>query len=104
MLYRIVFVSEVFHDIQQAVDWYNVKQNGLGKRFFSSVKHSLSLLKKDPFCIAIKYDKIRCIPISKFPYNIHYRVEADSQTIVVFAVYHTAREPITTDIIKKRTP
>jgi hypothetical protein len=93
MDYRIVFLPEVVGDLQQAIDWYNEQQKGLGKKFISSVKRGYTLLKRDPFCIAIKYDEIRCLPVSKFPYTIHYRTEKDSRTVVVFAVYHTSRNP-----------
>jgi hypothetical protein len=93
MAYRIVFLPQVYDDLQEAVDWYNDKQSGLGKRFILAVKRNYSLLKKDPFCIAVKFDEIRCMPVSGFPYTIHYRIEKDDATVVVFAVYHTSRNP-----------
>ena len=93
MVYKIDFLPQVFDDIQQTINWYNDKQKGLGKKFFSALKKHYSLLKKDPFCIAIKYDNIRCLPVSKYPYCIHYRIENNSATVVVFAIYHTSRNP-----------
>ena len=93
MSYRIVFLPQVLFDIQEAVGWYNGKQKGLGRRFIFAVKRNYNLLKKDPFCVAIKYDDIRCMPVSGFPYHIHYRIEKDSKVVVIFAVYHTSRNP-----------
>jgi len=89
----LFFLPQVFNDIQDAVDWYNSQKPGLGGKFFTSVKRNYILLKKDPFCIAIKYDEIRCLPVSKFPYLIHYSIKKDSKNVVVFAVYHTSRSP-----------
>ena len=100
MAFKIIFMPQVFDDVQDAVNWYNERQKGVGKRFFSVVKIHFGLLKKDPFCIAVKYDDIRCMPVSKFPYNIHYKIKSDSKTIVIFAVYHTSRNP---EIWKERT-
>jgi hypothetical protein len=93
MDYHIVFLPEVVDDLSQAINWYNNQRKGLGKNFVSSVKRCYSLLKRDPFCIAVKYDDIRCLPVSGFPYIMHYRVEKDSRTVVIFAVYHTSRNP-----------
>jgi len=93
MAYNIVFSPQVYNDMQGAVDWYNSQGQGLGLKFFTSIKRNISLLKKDPFCIAIKYDEIRCMPVPKFPYLIHYQIEKDSKTVIVFAVYHTSRNP-----------
>ncbi len=93
MAFNIIFSPQVFEDIKQAVDWYDTKQKGLGNKFLSSVKHNNSILRKDPFCVAVKYDEIRCIPVYKFPYLMHYRIEKDLKTVVVFAIYHTSRNP-----------
>jgi len=93
MAYRIVFSPEVLNDIEQAVDWYNEKQKDLSKKFIAALKHNFYLLKKDPYCIAVKFDEIRCMPVTKFPYAVHYRIEKDSMVVVVFAIYHTSRNP-----------
>lgn len=93
MAFNVVFMPQVLNDVQDAVDWYNKSQKGVGSRFFSVLKTHYKLLRKDPYCVAIKYDEIRCLPVSKFPYNIHYKIEQDDNTVVIFAVYHTSRSP-----------
>lgn len=38
MKYKLVIQPEVFDDIQEAIDWYNTRQSGLGKKFSMSLK------------------------------------------------------------------
>jgi len=44
MKYSVVYNPEFFNDLIQAVDWYNDKQIGLGKRFFDKVRKQTEIL------------------------------------------------------------
>jgi len=92
MEYKLFIEPESLNDIQEAVYWYNDRQKGLGKRFFSEVKKKFKTIIKNPF-YAVKYDDIRCVLIDKFPYLIHYKIEEDLKQIDVIAVFHTSRNP-----------
>jgi len=37
MAYKIKIEPDVWLDIQEAINWYNAQQNGLGKNFHSAV-------------------------------------------------------------------
>jgi hypothetical protein len=87
--------SEAFNDIQQAVNYYNSAQRGLGKRFFDTVDNHFDFLKDHYFAFAIRYDDIRCMPVKKFPYMIHYQVLKKQQTVSVKAVFCTYENPET---------
>jgi len=41
MSFKIIFMPQVFDDVQDAVNWYNEKQRGVGKRFFWLLKFIL---------------------------------------------------------------
>jgi toxin ParE1/3/4 len=84
---------EAFDDIQEAIDYYNSKQDGLGKRFFEMVDEHFEFLKKDYMTFAVRYDDIRCMPIEKFPYLIHYRVLKSQGVVSVKAVFCTYDNP-----------
>lgn len=84
---------EAVDDIQEAVDYYNRKKSGLGKRFFKTVDKHFDFLKKNYTAFAIRYDDIRCMPVKKFPYMIHYRVLESQQTVSVKAVFCTYGDP-----------
>ena len=40
--------AKAFDDIQNAIDFYNERQKGLGKRFHFAVKQTFATIKKNP--------------------------------------------------------
>jgi len=36
--FKIIYADEVYDDIQNTIDFYNSRGNGLGTRFFKAVK------------------------------------------------------------------
>ena len=78
--------------IQQAIDYYDEQQIGLGERFENTLNKHLIALENNPF-YRIRYDNIRCLPIRKFPYMVHYTVEEVQKLIIIRAVFHTSLDP-----------
>ena len=92
MAYCLKIKPEVFIDIQEGINWYNSRQKGLGKRFHSSVKQEYNILRKTPH-FRVRYEGVRCLPMRKFPYMIHYIIEEDKKIIVVIGVINTYKDP-----------
>lgn len=82
----------VAKDIQQAVDFYQSKQNNLGKRFFKNLNKEIQDLKKFPF-YQIRYKNIRCKLVKNFPYLIHFSVDEETKTVYIHAVICTHKNP-----------
>lgn len=93
MKFTVEYNPDFFNDISQAVDWYNEKQAGLGIRFFNNVKKQTAKLSTSALHFAVKYDDIRCMCITKFPYLVHYRVNEQTKKVKVEALLHTSRNP-----------
>ncbi len=93
MNYSIRYNPEVKKDIQDAVSWYNKKQSSLGKQFYKELEFYISILRKSAHCFAHRYDKIRCLPLRKFPYMIHYRLNIKTNEVRIEAVLHTSINP-----------
>ncbi len=91
--FTIDIEPEAFEDIQKAVDYYNQKQEGLGKRFFITVDQHFDFLKKNYTSCAVRYDDIRCMKVKKFPYAIHYRIVMQQKTVSIKAVFCTYQDP-----------
>ena len=98
MIYRIVIEPIAIEDMQQAIDYYDKQQIGLGKKFENTLNKHLISLQKNPF-FRIRYDNVRCLPIKKYPYMIHFTVQEEAKTIIIRAVFNTYRNP---DIWKDR--
>lgn len=92
MAYRILIDEDARTDIQESIDWYDKQKHGLGKQFYRQVNTSINRLRSHPF-FQIRYDDVRCLPIKRFPYMIHYTLDEAKQEVVIRAVFHTSLDP-----------
>ena len=81
-----------FIDIQEQIDFYNLQQKGLGKKFHSEIKVYFKAIQKNPF-YQIRYDNFRCLPLKIFPAMIHFSINEEEQLIVAHAVIGTRKNP-----------
>ena len=92
MAWKIQISPEARIDIQEAINWYNSRQKGLGKRFFKEVKNSLSQLKRNPY-YSVKYQQVRCLKVYKFPYLIHFVLDESNDAIIIPGILNTSLNP-----------
>jgi len=92
MTYKIVIDRRAAHDIIRARDYYNEQQKGLGKRFAKEVDKRIKNIAANP-AYQIRYDDVRCFPLSKFPFMIHFSVNDSLRQIEIHAVIHTSLNP-----------
>lgn len=90
MNYKIVIIDEAKIDFRESLFWYKNVNPKLAKRFHLSFKESLSIIKKNPFHFQIRYNEVRIIMLTTFPYLIHYTI--NKNTIVIKAIYHSSRD------------
>ncbi len=92
MDFTLVIAPKAIQDIQKAIDYYDGQQTGLGKRFEATLNKHLLILENKPF-FHIRYDNVRCLPLKKFPYMIHFTINQDQKVVTVWAVFHTSLNP-----------
>ena len=92
MSYKIIIDKRATGDIVKARDFYNERQKGLGKRFAKEVDKSIKSIASNPG-YQMRYDDVRCLPLSKFPFMIHFSVNEDLRQVEVHAVIHTSLNP-----------
>jgi plasmid stabilization system protein ParE len=80
--------QRVFDD---AVDWYEQRQAGLGVDFVARVREVMNRIAANPKLHAAVYGDVRKALVARFPYIVLYREEAGE--VVVIAVFHTSRDP-----------
>ena len=89
---EIIIAKIAEAEFDDAKQYYELEQAGLGKRFEKEVKASLQRVKQFPTAWPIEREGIQKYLIHKFPYKILYSVQKNKILVLAFA--HQHREPI----------
>lgn len=92
MAFTLVIDPRAIRDVQEAIDYYDGQQAGLGERFEAALSKHLLTLEKNPL-FRIRYDDVRCLPVKKFPFMVHFTVDEQNSQVTVRAVLHTSMDP-----------
>src|SRR5689334_22854567 len=90
--FEINLHKQALEDIKRAIQYYNEQENDLGVRFGKEIAVAFLRLSMQPF-FQIRYKNIRCYPLKKFPFMIHYSVNENK--VDVYGVIHTSLDPDT---------
>ncbi|MCJ8290766.1 MAG: type II toxin-antitoxin system RelE/ParE family toxin [Crocinitomicaceae bacterium] len=92
MEFTIKIDREARDDIQNAIDWYNDNKIGLGQKFFKEIEEYVISIGKNPF-YQKRYDQVLCLPLKKFPFMIHFTIDAENSVITIRGIFHTSLHP-----------
>ena len=85
------FISPAQRELDQAVEYLNVKKPGLGDDLFEEAVSAAGKLCDFPELWPKVRKNIRRCRLKRFPYSLIYR--ANTEEIVVIAVMHSRRRP-----------
>ena len=91
MALPVVFRRQVGRDLAAGFGQYAKERESLGEQFLSAVSSVFDAIEQYPEMFARMDGEVRRALVSRFPYAVFYRVEANR--VVVLAVLHTARDP-----------
>jgi plasmid stabilization system protein ParE len=87
-----VFVRRLAeHDLEEAEDWYNEQQSGLGSEFRGAIADLFERLTNNPRIYPRVLGDVHRAVLRRFPYLVYFQIE-DSH-IVVLAVLGSGRDP-----------
>jgi hypothetical protein len=92
MSFKIVIEPRAIFDIQEAVDYYDFKQIGLGEYFFQALEDHIEVVRNNPF-FQIRYKDYYGLPIKKFPFIIFYFIQEEEKIVYVVSVFNTSLNP-----------
>jgi plasmid stabilization system protein ParE len=98
MDYVLAFRPEVRDELDDAYNWYENQQFGLGDEFLGCVNEQLRRICKSPEAYLVVHRDVRRVIIQRFPYTVCYRIV--SSRIIVIAIFHNRRD---SKAWKKRT-
>lgn len=88
---NLVWHPEIQEEIDEGVDYYFKKEPGVEDEFIEALKAATRKLLKDPGFPRQFDPPYRRVVAERFPYQIIYRIEAD--TVRIIAVMHQSRKP-----------
>ena len=92
MSLQLIITPDADHDIEEAGDWYDEQQAGVGLRFVLAVRLRFDAMLRSPLLPRPFGRKaVRKTRVPHWPYFIYYRIVNDAELRVV-AVVHGARD------------
>jgi hypothetical protein len=88
---KVRFLYPAFLEYNSAIDYYNIQQIGLGKKFIKEIDRYLEIIKKYPESFPAYIANTRKAVLNTFPYNIVYSYQDD--VIIIYAIAHQHRQP-----------
>lgn len=92
MPFTLELDPRAIQDIQETIDYYDQQLVGLGERFEAYLHKYIKALAKNPF-YQIRYDDVRCLPLKKFPFMIHFTVDQQLNAVYIHSVLNTSKDP-----------
>jgi toxin ParE1/3/4 len=87
------FSAEARLDAKDATDWYELQQQGLGKKFKAALREAILRIKNNPYHASIKYVTVRTAVCMPFPYAVHYEIDELNAVVRVISIFHFSRRP-----------
>jgi plasmid stabilization system protein ParE len=86
-----IFLPEAARELEEAILYYELRSQGLGKQFSMETESAVKDIEKDPEIWPLFKESTRRRLLKRFPFAILYRVEATE--VVIVAVAHLRRKP-----------
>ena len=94
MTFKVIAEAEAKREWNEAVDWYEASETGVGWRFDDELQAFLHTLAYNPerFRLAGRLTHKAKMP-EPWPYSIYFTVDTAHREVKILAVWHGARNP-----------
>ncbi len=93
MAAELVIAPEAHADLDDAYDWYETQRVGWGEDFLTRVEACIQAILRFPESHAPFRGQYRRALVRRFPYAVFYEYDYASDTVTVYCVFHTSRDP-----------
>ena len=73
--FKVKIDPQAIADINSIAEWYDQQQSLLGDRFLNTIIKHINKLENTPYSFAIRYNEIRCMSVTKFPFMVHFIID-----------------------------
>ena len=88
---KLVILPQASLELQEAVEYYEAEQSGLGERLWDEFDQHLGWILENFGLPRMRSGDYRRVNLKVFPYYIAYAVRGEA--IVILAISHSARKP-----------
>jgi len=88
---QVIFSLLAKQELDAAVLYYDLEQQGLGERFKTEVRTAIDRIRTYPDAWTMIRPDIRKCILHKFPYSVLYALEGEQ--ILIIAIAHHHRKP-----------
>ncbi|MFA4910903.1 MAG: type II toxin-antitoxin system RelE/ParE family toxin [Desulfobacteria bacterium] len=88
---KVIFSKYAGQELDDAIQYYEIEYQGLGKRFRDEVRNAAKRISEYPEAWSVERGEVRKCILHKFPYKLLYSVE--SNHVFIIAVAHQHRRP-----------
>ena len=82
---------EAADEANQAFNWYENQQPGLGDEFYRELTRCFEFVLENPLLSAVAYRGLRKRKLNRFPYLVVYQMTGEEVSVV--SVFHGSRNP-----------
>ncbi len=86
-----IIIKEASEELNDAVEYYEGEQSGLGLRLKDEVKSYINWILKNPYVARVRKGGYRRVNLKIFPYYIPYIIRNDE--LWILAIAHNHRRP-----------
>ena len=94
MTFKVIAEAAAKREWNEAVDWYEAQDTGVGWRFDDELQAFLQTLAQDPerFRLAARLTHKAKMP-EPWPYSIYFTINTEHREVKILAIWHGARNP-----------
>jgi plasmid stabilization system protein ParE len=94
MTFKVIAEAEAKQDWNEAFDWYEEHEAGVGLRFDDAIRTFLQTLSEHPerFPFATHMTRKAKLPAPR-PYSVYFVANTEFREVKVLAIWHGARSP-----------
>jgi plasmid stabilization system protein ParE len=88
---KIILLPEALLDAENAYQWYQEQDAGLGEEFLRCLEAAYAKIGESPEHYPIRFDSFRRFLIRRFPYAVYF--EHDETNVWVYYIFHCSQDP-----------
>jgi plasmid stabilization system protein ParE len=93
MAANLIVTPDAEQDLDEAADWYERDRPGRGARFLTRVAETVTAIRRSPRAFSPYRVIYRRTVVKHFPYVVIYGYDDSTDTVTVYAVFHTSQDP-----------